>query len=232
MFAPSISVRRDELSAGLGSVTSIPPTVDRRAARRQQTKDEIVAAAWGLVREQGLAGLAMRDLGDRVGMKAQSIYSYFGSKHDIYDAMFHEAYLAFAAAMADLDEVPLDGTVDAGAFRLAARRTAHRFFDFCTSDPVRYQLLFQRTIPEFVPSTESYAVALETLEATQARMAAIGITDPEAVDLWTGLMTGLTDQQISNDPGGDRWERLIDRAVDMVLREVAPHTLDSSDERT
>lgn len=23
-------------------------------------------------------------------------------------------------------------------------------------------------------------------------------------------MTGLTDQQLSNDPGGDRWERLLD----------------------
>jgi mRNA degradation ribonuclease J1/J2 len=30
-------------------------------------------------------------------------------------------------------------------------------------------------------------------------------------------MTGLTDQQISNDPGGTRWRRLVDRAVDMLL---------------
>ena len=66
---------------------------DRRAQRRQETKDEIVAAAWDLVREQGLAGLAMRDLGARVGMRAQSIYSYFESKHEIYDAMFREGYL-------------------------------------------------------------------------------------------------------------------------------------------
>ena len=185
-----------------------------------------MAAAWGLVREQGLAGLAMRDVGARVGMKAQSIYSYFGSKHEIYDAMFHEGYLAFAAAMAELGDVSLDEDPSDEMPQIAARRAAHRFFEFCTSDPVRYQLLFQRTIPDFVPSPESYAVALKTFEATKKRLAAIGITDPEAVDLWTGLMTGLTDQQISNDPGGDRWERLIDRAVDMVLREVAAHTFD------
>jgi hypothetical protein len=30
-------------------------------------------------------------------------------------------------------------------------------------------------------------------------------------------MTGLTDQQLSNDPGGDRWARLLDEAVDMFL---------------
>jgi hypothetical protein len=30
-------------------------------------------------------------------------------------------------------------------------------------------------------------------------------------------MTGLVDQQISNDPGGDRWIRLIDDVVAMFL---------------
>lgn len=30
-------------------------------------------------------------------------------------------------------------------------------------------------------------------------------------------MTGLVDQQISNDPGGDRWTRLIDDVVAMFL---------------
>jgi len=33
--------------------------------------------------------------------------------------------------------------------------------------------------------------------------------------MWTALMNGLVDQQISNDPGGDRWVRLIDDFVTM-----------------
>jgi AcrR family transcriptional regulator len=203
-------------------MTPAPARPDRRAARRQETTDEIVAAAWDIVREQGLAGLAMRDLGERVGMKAQSIYSYFASKHEIYDAMFHEGYQAFAAAMADTRDSPGDGAEATDGHQTSAHRAAHRFFAFCTSDPVRYQLLFQRTIPDFVPSPESYAVAVEAYDATTAHLASFGITDPEAVDLWTAMLTGLTDQQISNDPGGDRWERTIDRAVDMLLREHAP----------
>jgi AcrR family transcriptional regulator len=199
-----------------------PARPDRRAARRQETKEQIVAAAWELVRDQGLAGLAMRDLGDRVGMKAQSIYSYFASKHEIYDAMFHQGYEAFAAAMEEV-HVAGDGLEEVDDIRTAACRAAHRFFEFCTSDPVRYQLLFQRTIPDFVPSPESYAVALAAYESMTAQLANFGITDPEAVDLWTAVYTGLTDQQISNDPGGDRWERIVDRAIDMTLRETAPH---------
>jgi hypothetical protein len=37
------------------------------------------------------------------------------------------------------------------------------------------------------------------------------------VDLWTAVATGLVSQQLANDPGGDRWVRLIDRAVAMLL---------------
>lgn len=189
---------------------------DRRTARREATKEEIIAAAWDLVREQGLAGLAMRDLGERVGMKAQSIYSYYASKHEIYDAMFLEGYLAFMVEFESLaepvDSAPLD----------VARSYGHQFFRFCTSDPVRYQLLFQRTIPDFVPSEDSFAVAVAAYESMLNGLAQLGIGDPADVDLWTAVLTGLTDQQISNDPGGERWERLIDRAIDMTLREIAP----------
>lgn len=206
--------------------SSTPVRTDRRTLRREETKAEIVAAAWDLVRENGLAGLAMRDLGRRVGMKAQSIYSYFGSKNEIYDAMFREGYEAFADFIDAEDPRPSE---HAGAE--SARRIAHAFFEFCTTDPVRYQLLFQRTIPDFVPSDDSYAVAVAVYESTRRRLASLGITDPAATDLWTALLTGLTDQQISNDPGGDRWERLIDRTVDMVLREIAPHLLEQDEPR-
>ena len=60
----------------------------------------------------------------------------------------------------------------------AARRSAHRFFEFCVSDPVRYQLLFQRTIPDFVPSERSYAVAQDVYERTFDRLKAIGLDQP------------------------------------------------------
>lgn len=214
----------DTQGAGTDRTSGDAPShgTDRRSIRRQATKDEIVAAAWEQVRERGLAGLALRDLGARVGMRAQSLYSYFASKNEIYDAMFHEGYLAFAETMEEayVEHPATDDPLT------AARHGAHRFFEFCTSDPVRYQLLFQRTIPDFVPSDESYAVALEAYAAMADQIGSFGVTGPEDLDLWTAVMTGLTDQQLSNDPGGRRWHRLVDRAVDMVLRETAPHLFD------
>ncbi len=190
---------------------------DRKTRRRQATADEIVAAAWEQVRAFGLAGLSMRDLGARVGMRAQSLYSYFASKHEIYDAMFAQGNQEFLEWMTDDSDA--GGSVEARVD--AARRGAHRFFEFCVSDPVRYQLLFQRTIPDFVPSERSYAVAQAAYALTVDRLKTIGL-DQSGVDLWTAVLAGLVAQQLSNEPGGDRWAVLVDRAVDMLVTATRP----------
>jgi hypothetical protein len=91
------------------------------------------------------------------------------------------------------------------------------FVRFCTEDPVRYQLLFQRTIPGFEPSAESYAHAVEGLGIVRQQLADLGLTDQKALDLLTAIGNGLADQQISNDPGGDRWTRLVDDAMEMLF---------------
>jgi AcrR family transcriptional regulator len=192
------------------------PIRDRRAERHEATRAEILDAAWDLVRTEGLAGLSLRDLARRVGMQAPSLYSYFGSKHAIYDAMFAQGVRAY------LDQEAL---VASSADPLADLQAGVRFFvGFCTEDPVRYQLMFQRTIPGFEPSAETFALAVEGLARLEARLAAMGITDRRSLDLLTAIGTGITDQQISNDPGGDRWTRLVDEAIEMYFNHVSKAT--------
>ena len=177
---------------------------------------EIVDAAWALSRENGLGNFSMRELGTRVGMKAQSIYSYFASKHEIYDAMFCEGNGALVEAM----QVSSDSSEGADELQVIAAMM-RRFFSFCTSDPVRYQLLFQRTIPDFVPSEESFAVAQRAYDVSLAPLRRLGLKGSQ-LDLVTGVTSGLVAQQISNEPGGNRWEMLIDQATSMLLNELAP----------
>ena len=183
--------------------------IDWRESRRQAARVAILEAAWALVREEGLAALSLRDLARRAGITTPTVYTYFDSKHAIYDAMFGQAAEDFAAHMA----VPYD-TDDPREVLVAG---VGRFVEFCAREFARYQLLFQRTIPGFEPSAESYAPAIRALAGARERLALNGITDPELLDMWTALSTGLVDQQISNDPGGDRWVRLIDDFVDMFV---------------
>ena len=184
-----------------------PVTAEALERRRARTREEILDAAWDLCREHGLAQLSLRDLAARVGMRAPSLYSYFASKDAIYDAMFAQGQHQLSDHMAFLP--------DADLTREDFRSGARAFFTFCTSDPTRYQLLFQRVLPGFTPSEASYGLAVRHLDRLERQMATIGVTDPRHRDLWTAVLTGLTDQQISNDPGGDRWGCLLDDAVDL-----------------
>jgi AcrR family transcriptional regulator len=181
---------------------------------------EILDAAWRLCREHGLPGLSLRDLASRVGMRAPSLYSYFDSKEAIYDAMFADSQRELLETMAFLgDGVPTRADFHAGA---------RAFFDFCTADPLRYQLMFQRVVPGFTPSEESYALAVQVIEQFDSRLRSLGVVEPRSRDLWTALLTGLTDQQISNDPGGDRWGRLLREAVDLFCDHVGIPADDSA----
>jgi hypothetical protein len=100
---------------------------------------------------------------------------------------------------------------------------ANRFSLFCTSSPTRYQLLFQRTFPDFEPSPESFAPAVRALAGVRELLVLNGITEERHSDIWTALIIGLVDQQISNDPGGDRWTRLIDESVNMFIAHCQPN---------
>jgi AcrR family transcriptional regulator len=198
-------------------VTDTEQRPDRRRARHAATKQEIVDAAWGLARERGLAGWSLRDVADVVGMRAPSLYVYFGSKNALFDAMFAEGCAALlrhiAPAAAQAQGRPVEDVL-----HLAATT----FFDFCTEDPARYQLLFLRTLPGFQPSAESYALAQEVLDELGRVFEAVGLDSAEHLDLWTALTVGLVTQQLSNDPGGDRWRRLLDPAVTMFLARQRP----------
>ncbi len=188
------------------------PTRNRRDERHLATRSEIVEASWGLVRQNGLSGLALRDIAAQVGMRAPSLYWYFDSKNEIYDAMFAQGNLALLDEM-DSEEVPTE-------LRALLHRLATVFVQFGAQDAARFQLMFQRTIPDFEPSPESYALAIEVVERSREWFVASGITNPAHFDLWTALVSGLASQQLANDPGGDRWQRLIDDVVDMFANYV------------
>ena len=184
-----------------------PAVSDLRQLRRDRKTAEIVAAAWELSRRDGLAGLSLRVLADRVELRQPSLYAYFESKLDLYDAMFADGNRQLLEAMRRRTALS-DPREELIAFTEAC-------VQFSSDDVVRHQLLFQRTIPGFEPSEASFAVALEFYTYGMQRLRAAGVTKQGDVDIYTALVSGLGHQQIANDPGGDRFAHLLPRAVDM-----------------
>jgi AcrR family transcriptional regulator len=182
---------------------------DTRAVRHAATRTRILEAAWKLARQHGLSALSLRDLAQEVGMRAPSLYTYFSSKNALYDAMYADGVRQLNE---DVNQPPKSSDP-----KQALRQRMKRLVRFALEDPVRFQLIDQRTIPGFEPSPQSFEISKSSIAQLHQELEAAGIRGGRSADLWRALSTGLINQQISNDPGGRRWARLADDAVDMFL---------------
>jgi AcrR family transcriptional regulator len=185
------------------------PVPDRRQQRRAVKQAGILAAAWELARRDGLAAITLRDLADAVDLRQPSLYAYFDSKLDLYDSMYADGYRQL------LDLVTQRRYVDEPRAALSA--FVADIVRFSSADVVRHQLLFQRTIPGFEPSEESFALAEEFYAIARRLWTAAGVRTRAEGDMFTALVAGLGHQQIANDPGGTRWVRVAGRTVDIFL---------------
>ena len=197
------------------AVPTAAPT-DLRAERRADLRERILEAAWELAERDGLTGWTLRDLGAAVGMRAPSLYTHFDGKDDIHDAMFAQGWEQLDQALHELDLSGLDD-------RAALIAGAEAFVDFCVASVPRYQLLFTHVLGEWQPSPQAYAVSRRVYGHMLVQLADRCITDPAAIDLWTAVTGGLVAQQLANNRGGDRWRRLVPRAVDMFLAHTTTH---------
>jgi AcrR family transcriptional regulator len=187
------------------------PAPDRRQQRRGAKLAVILDAAWTLARRDGLAAISLRDLADAVGLRQPSLYVYFDSKLDLYDAMFADGWRQFLDCVRH--QYPSNP-------HEALAQFVRESVQFSSDDVVRHQLLLQRTIPGFEPSPESFAVAMEFNEFGSGLIRRAGVQDSADIDVFTAIVTGLAHQQVANDPGGTRWVRLADRTVEMFLADV------------
>ena len=182
--------------------------VNKVAQRRGAKIASIVEVAWSLARENGIQLVSLHALAKEVGMRQPSLYAYFDSKNALYDAMFADGnrQLLKVLSAIDLHANP----------RVTLKAYLGAFTDFAVEDPARNSLLFRRVIPGFEPSMDSYQLAVEALGRVGAVMAPAGVTDPDDVDCLVAMIAGLIEAQLSNEPGGDRWLRHLDRMIDLL----------------
>src|SRR3954453_4174361 len=157
----------------------------------------------------GIAGISLRELAQSVGMRQPSLYEYFASKDELYDAMFADGNRELLARIGSL-ELP------AGP-RAAVEVFLREWLAFAMEDLARCELLFQRPLPGFTPSPASYDLAEAALRPVSELAAGAGVTDPGDIDCIVAVSAGLMEAQVANDPGGDRWIRHTDRLIDLLV---------------
>jgi AcrR family transcriptional regulator len=180
--------------------------------RREARIAGILNCAWKLAREHGVAGLSLHALAREVGIRQPSLYEYFDSKHALYDALFAQGNRQLLERI-DATTLPTDP-------RDALKRFLREWVEFSLEEPARYELLFERHVPGFVPTPESYALAEQALGRAVTTMQRAGMTDQGDIDCLVAMIAGLLEAQLANDPGGDRWIRHLDRMIDLHLDDV------------
>jgi AcrR family transcriptional regulator len=190
------------------------PNRDRKAERREATRQEILTAAWQIAHENGLLSVTLREIAARIGMQSPSLYSHFASKNAIYDAMFGQAWRDFRVVLErDTPSFPADPRG-----RLLALATT--YFDFAVADLERHQLMDMPLLRDFTPTQEAYRPAVECYEIMRSVLAEIGIRRQADLDMYTALAGGFVNQQLANDPGGDRWRVLLPRALTLFADDL------------
>jgi AcrR family transcriptional regulator len=201
----------------------VKPNRDRRSERHEAIRREILAAAWDAAHETSIAGLTLRDIATRVGMQQPSLYSHFASKQAIYDAMFQQAWEVFLEYARDnVPRLPAEP-------RARLIGIAEHYFDFAVADLPRHQLMDVNVVPNFQPSAEAYVPAVEVYGLMLELLRGLGVSTDEDADIFTAIIGGLVNQQLANDPGGQRWRRLIPRVMHMYADDLGlPSEGDSS----
>ena len=190
------------------------PNRNRKTERREATRQEIVAAAWEIAHENGLISVTLREIAARIGMQPPSLYSHFASKNAIFDAMFGQAWRDFRVVLER--ETPSFPADPRG--RLLALATT--YFDFAVSDLERHQLMDVPMLRDFTPSEEAYRPAVECYGIMRSVLAEIGISRQVDLDMYTALAGGFVNQQLANDPTGDRWRVLLPRAMGLFADDL------------
>jgi AcrR family transcriptional regulator len=185
-------------AAATGSPSSRP---DRRARRREETIEEILAIARDVMTTEGVNGLSLAEVARRLGVQPPSLYKYFPSLMAIYDALFLEG-------QRENLEVIRRGmsTAEAGLDALTAGLEASG--RWCLANRAVAELLFWRPVPSFHPSPDAFAVSMEMVDLQRRSLAdavAKGQLGPSANDenaiyLVSTIIVGVLSQAFANEP--------------------------------
>jgi AcrR family transcriptional regulator len=130
------------------------PYGDAYAAGRDAQRQVLLDAASRLLETEGPEALTMRRIAGDVGCSTSVLYSMFGGKAGVAEALWCEGFERLHAALASVHG-------DDPLVRLAGLARAYRAS--ALDNRSYYWIMFSRPIPGFEPSTEAYEVSLRPL---------------------------------------------------------------------
>jgi AcrR family transcriptional regulator len=196
-----------------------------RQHKRDAMVQSILEAARTIMREQGVAALSMQELARRMDLRAPSLYNYFSSKMDVYDALFRLGFSLYAQA---LEEAMQPGKT----WQETLRASFETYLHFAQANPDLYQMCFERPVPGFTPSPASLQISLDLLNRAYQDVAQFApqlrseLSPQQITNLVIAIMHGITAMHMANEPqlpaGEGRFGSLIPAALATLEKAWSP----------
>ena len=185
-------------------------------ARRRQ----VVEVAARVLAEHGPDGLSLRRVAAEAGGSTQLVYTLFGGKPGLADALYAEGFRRLAGAHeAALRTAPGPGSPD----RIVACGRAYRAF--ARAEPAFFSVMFGRAVPGFTPSRTTRHTGRDTtfgvlVQTVQECLDAGTLVAPSARDLarvcWA-TVHGLASLEQSGLLGGDDLDAFVEAALQVPV---------------
>jgi AcrR family transcriptional regulator len=184
-------------------VAAVVSTPDPRRA--------ILDAALGVLAADGEAGFTVRRIAAAAGCSTSGVYTWFGGKAGLVDAIFVEGFEAFDAALAD-------------AYRAAdAMAVARTYRRWALANRTHYLVMFGRAVPDVRPGDEALGRGYASFERLVAHVADVRPDlDAQAAHDWAyhvnAVVHGYTMTELTGmSPDPDRAEALFEAGLARTL---------------
>jgi AcrR family transcriptional regulator len=166
--------------------------VGRPKEHGEETRTALLDAAERLIDEGGPDAASVRAVADEVGTTTRAVYSVFGSKQGLLEALATRLFEELNRAIEALPETD-DPAADLVAGALQAWRTT------VLAHPSLYRLVFLRVVPDLELGPDFGQVAYEALGRLQARVERVAPDGPtlhERTLAFHALTEGLASMEV------------------------------------
>jgi AcrR family transcriptional regulator len=163
----------------------------------------LFTAALELLQERGPSAVRVRDIAVSANTSTMGVYTHFGSKQGLVEELYLHGFRSLT------DELEGVATSSDSRGRLLALTLAYR--GFALENEALYGLMFERAIPEFIPSKASRLESLASFQlfVEQVRAWHGGDPDRDAYLIWC-TAHGLVSIELTHRRwGGPVMEHLV-----------------------
>jgi AcrR family transcriptional regulator len=138
------------------------PNYPAPMAQLDSVGSQLLKAASDLLAGEGPGALTVRRIATEAGVSTMNVYSRFGGKDGVVEHLFVEGFTRLGSGMSSA-ALTDDTIADLRSCGLAYR-------SFAIDNPTLYSVMFDRVVPDFVPTLEAQTLAGSTLGQLAQRL--------------------------------------------------------------